>query len=152
MDRRRRRACRTQRGRSEAGAPPRSARALPCAQPLRTRRTRKRGPARGSPPALTIYSQALCSALRPRRACADLAAPLPLRGPRPEAPPPEVSSPGGPMKRWRERRFSAECLWVWVVRLGCGGLVFGDAEKPQCVEGGRVWESPPCLCLHSGRC
>lgn len=104
---RRRRACRARRGRSEAGAP-RSARALPCALPLRTHRTRKRGPARGSPPALTIYSQALSSALRPWRACADLASPLPPRGSRPDAPPPEVASPRGPVKGRRGRRLACE--------------------------------------------
>lgn len=118
---RRRRACRTRRGRSEAAAP-RSARALPCALPLRTRRTRKRGPARGSPPALTIYSQALGSARRPRRACADLPAPLP-----PPAPPGRPASGSGvttgPLEKAARAAFGVRIFpgvggrgrWNWLV-------------------------------------
>lgn len=65
---------------------------LPCALPLRTPRTRKRGPARGSPPALTIYSQALSSAAAVPASLRGSGAPLPRRPrPRPACPAPEVT-------------------------------------------------------------
>lgn len=72
---RRRRACRARRGRSEARlrdplTPALSARCR-CGRPNPEARSR-----RGSPPALTIYSQALGSAAAAPRACADTAPPL----------------------------------------------------------------------------